>query len=155
MKPKSLDRAIALTSIVGILVSTYALYVEMAIETHPGYKAACDIAEFASCSRVLSSEFSKGFGLLAEESTLKIPNCIYGTIFYCLIIFLSTFDQVLVARMLFFVAVSSLPMCVYLAYLLAFVLHDLCVVCVSTYIVNFTLTILTYKKMKALASKKK
>ncbi|XP_021188350.3 vitamin K epoxide reductase complex subunit 1-like protein 1 [Helicoverpa armigera] len=155
MKAKSLDRVIVLTSIAGILLSTYALYVEMAIETHPGYKALCDISEYASCSRVLSSEFSKGFGLLPKDTSLEIPNCIYGIVFYCLIIFLTTFDQLLVARLLLLVTASSIPMCVYLAYLLAFVLHDLCIVCVSTYIVNGALTVLVYKKMKALTAKKK
>ncbi|XP_075978412.1 vitamin K epoxide reductase complex subunit 1-like protein 1 [Anticarsia gemmatalis] len=155
MKPKVLDRVIVFTSIVGILLSTYAMYVEMAVESQPGYKALCDISEYASCSRVLSSEFSKGFGLLPEESPLKVPNCIYGIIFYCLIIFLSTFDQLLVARLLFVGCLSSVAMCFYLAYLLAFVLHDLCVVCISTYIVNGLLTALVYKKTKALAAKKK
>lgn len=129
MKAKTLDRVIVFTNIVGILISTYALHVEMAIESQPGYKALCDISEYASCSRVLSSEFSRGFGLAAEESSLKVPNCIYGIAFYCLMIFLSTFDQLVVARLLLILASLSVVMCVYLAYLLAFVLFDLCIVC--------------------------
>ena len=56
MEPKRLNRVIVLTCILGILLSTYALYVEMAVEARPGYTALCDISEFASCSRVLSSE---------------------------------------------------------------------------------------------------
>ncbi|KAJ8731397.1 hypothetical protein PYW07_004561 [Mythimna separata] len=155
MQTKRLNRFVVLTSITGILLSTYALYVEMAVEARPGFSALCDIGEYASCSRVLSSEYAKGFGIIPKESPLRIPNPVYGIMFYCLIIFLTTFDQLFVGRLLFLIAVSSIPMCVYLAYLLAFVLHDVCVVCISTYIVNFTLVILAYKKMKAMAAKKK
>lgn len=56
MKPKILDRAIVGASLLGILISTYALNVEMAIQAKPEYKAFCDIAEYLSCSKVLSSE---------------------------------------------------------------------------------------------------
>lgn len=56
MKSVSLLRGITAVAIAGVLVSTYALYVEMAVEARPGYKALCDIAERASCSRVLTSE---------------------------------------------------------------------------------------------------
>jgi len=36
--------------------------------------------------------------------------------------------------------------CVYLAYILAFVLRDLCVVCVSTYVVNLYLLYASYQR---------
>ncbi|CAB3261390.1 unnamed protein product [Arctia plantaginis] len=131
------------------------MYVEMAVESQPGYKALCDISERASCSRVLSSKYAKGFGLLSSESSLKVPNCIYGIVFYSLVIFLSTFEQLLVTRVMFVFALSSIATSLYLAYLLAFVLYDFCVVCVSTYIVNGVLTALVYKKMTALSAKNK
>lgn len=53
---KSYNRAITVTSVFGVLISTYALYVEMAVEARPGYKALCDLSERASCSRVLTSK---------------------------------------------------------------------------------------------------
>ncbi|KAL4713984.1 hypothetical protein ACJJTC_005615 [Scirpophaga incertulas] len=78
MKTVQYNRAIIAAGVVGVLVSTYALYVEMAAEARPGYKALCDI-----------SEYSKGFGIISADSKLDVPNCIYGTLFYCLMIFLA------------------------------------------------------------------
>lgn len=54
---KGNQRSIVAVAIAGIFVSTYALYVEMAAEIRPGYKALCDISEHASCSRVLTSKW--------------------------------------------------------------------------------------------------
>lgn len=56
MSARNLNRDIILTSVAGIVVSTYALYVEMAAEASPGYTALCDLAEHAKCTRVLTSK---------------------------------------------------------------------------------------------------
>ena len=44
------------SAIFGILVSLYALYVEVQKERDPTYVAHCDFHEKASCTRVLTSE---------------------------------------------------------------------------------------------------
>ncbi|XP_053609098.1 vitamin K epoxide reductase complex subunit 1 isoform X1 [Plodia interpunctella] len=155
MKSVSLLRGITAVAIAGVLVSTYALYVEMAVEARPGYKALCDIAERASCSRVLTSEYSKGFGFMPKESSLEVPNCIFGILFYCIMIFLATFDHKFAVRLQFFLALTSVTSSVYLAYLLVFVLHDFCIVCVSTYFINAALVALVYKKTKLVTAKNK
>ncbi|KPJ08413.1 Vitamin K epoxide reductase complex subunit 1-like protein 1 [Papilio machaon] len=155
MSVTGINRAIIMISIVGILLSTYALYVEMAAEAQPGYKALCDISEHASCTRVLTSEFSKGFGFVAEDSSFEVPNCIYGIVFYCIIIFLSTFDHAAVVRLQQFLCLAAAASCVYLAYLLLFVLFDFCIVCVSTYVVNGMLLVFVNKKRNFLSEKNK
>ncbi|XP_052758508.1 vitamin K epoxide reductase complex subunit 1 isoform X2 [Galleria mellonella] len=155
MNIKRVDRLIITTAIVGVLVSTYALYVEMIAEARPGYKALCDISEYASCSRVLTSQYSKGFGLLPKELKMDVPNCIYGIIFYCLIIFLTTFNHLAWVRLQLLLTLTGLASSFYLAYLLAFVLRDVCVVCISTYFVNGALVRLVYQKNKILSEKNK
>ncbi|CAG9786689.1 unnamed protein product [Diatraea saccharalis] len=155
MKTLQRSRAIIATGILGVIVSTYALYVEMAAESKPGYKALCDISEYASCSRVLTSEYSKGFGIIPKESALEVPNCIYGTLFYCFMIFLATFDHIGVIRLQLILAFAACTSSVYLGYLLAFVLRDVCVVCISTYFINGLLFWLVYKKYKSLMKKTK
>ncbi len=51
-------------AVLGFVLSAYALYVEVAKTTDTGYVAACDINAWVSCSRVFSSPYGKGFGLL-------------------------------------------------------------------------------------------
>ncbi|CAK1580201.1 unnamed protein product [Parnassius mnemosyne] len=153
MKTKGYDRAIVATSILGILVSTYALYVEMAAEARPDYKALCDLSEHASCTRVLTSEFSKGFGFAWEDSSLEIPNCVYGTLFYCIMIFLSTFEHPVIVRIQFLLSLAAIASSVYLAYLLLFVLFDFCIVCVSTYLINGMLVVFVNKKKLLISAK--
>ncbi|KAJ2949067.1 hypothetical protein O0L34_g6007 [Tuta absoluta] len=146
------NRAIITTGILGVLASTYALFVELKADGNPGYKAMCDINEMASCTRVLTSPYSKGFGLGIKT---EIPNPIFGVLYYCLMIFLSTFEQMSMARFQFLLSLAALSSSVYLAGLLIFVLHDICVVCISTYFINGALVYLVYKKMQSITLKNK
>ncbi len=45
-----------LCDVCGILLSLYALYVELRKEKNPDYVAACDINAKMNCSKVLTSE---------------------------------------------------------------------------------------------------
>ncbi|XP_026492406.1 vitamin K epoxide reductase complex subunit 1-like protein 1 [Vanessa tameamea] len=153
MQITGLNRGLIATCLLGILISTYALYVEMAAEMKPGYKALCDISEHASCSKVLTSKYGKGLGIMPKDSPFKLPNCVYGVMFYSIMIFLTTFNVTSVVKVQIALSITSLATCVYLAYLLIFVLRDFCVVCVSTYLLNIIVAILLNKKHNGLLTK--
>lgn len=133
----------------GILVSVYALYVEIRKHKDSRYRAACDFGENMSCSRVLTSSYSKGFGvveiLLGKEHFLNMPNCILGIIFYAMQLILGMTSFAGVPAVLFLTSIISCIGSAYLAFILFFVLKDLCLVCIATYIVNGVLMYLNYQ----------
>lgn len=141
-------------SCVGIMLSTYALHVEVAKEGNKSYQAMCDISSSISCSKVFTSRYGRGFGLIGqlfgEDHFLNQPNSIFGIIFYCIVIILGEAKTLKVAKIQLGLVASSNLMSMYLAYLLYFVLRDFCVICVSTYIVNVLLTLVAFKRVSVL-----
>ncbi|PVD31178.1 hypothetical protein C0Q70_06590 [Pomacea canaliculata] len=75
-----------LLSLAGLLVSVYSLHVEVQKEKNPKYRAACDFSERMSCSKVLTSKYSRGFGVvepyLGKKHFLNVRNCNLGIVFY-------------------------------------------------------------------------
>jgi len=136
--------------VLGILVSVYALYVESRKHKDSSYKAACDLGENMSCSRVLTSSYSKGFGLVeilfGKEHFLNMPNCILGIVFYTTQLFLGMMSLSWVPSVLFITSVVSCIGSAYLACILFFVLKDLCLVCTATYVINGVLMYLNYQR---------
>ncbi|XP_036367597.1 vitamin K epoxide reductase complex subunit 1 isoform X1 [Octopus sinensis] len=90
----STDRIIF--SFVGILLSIYALYVEIRKEADPTFKAVCDLGNNVSCSKVLTSKYGRGFGiveaLVGKENFMNVRNCNLGILFYAAQIILSFFS---------------------------------------------------------------
>lgn len=84
---------IVISCVIGVLLSIYALNIEIKVEADPSYEAMCDISEHISCTKAFTSEYSRGFGIigsiLGEESILNQPNPLYGIIFYAIIGLLS------------------------------------------------------------------
>lgn len=151
---RKLHMSLILLAIIGIFLSAYALYVEVLKEIDKDYQAMCDISASISCSKVFTSKYGRGFGilgeLLGEDHLLNQPNSIFGMIFYCLVIIMGEIKSLKVAKFQrVFISLSNL-MSIYLAYLLYFVLKDFCIVCVSTYIVNILLTILAFMRVPVL-----
>jgi len=128
---------------VGIALSLFAFHVENKKQHDDSYVAMCDINEHVSCSKVFTSKYGRGFGLLQlfldEDSPLIQPNPVYGIIFYVTTFLLSFGNYVFVARIQLMMCILANSGSVYLGYILYFVLHDMCVVCISTYVVNFAL----------------
>eukprot|EP00808_Paulinella_micropora_P023160 g55805.t1 len=136
-------------SLAGILLSVYSLYVEHQKDLNPGYIAGCDFSATWSCSKVFESKWGTGFGvvgdLLGEDHILNQPNGVLGIVHYSLVLLLGGSSKPLWLRRLVFLAnVAGAWGCCYLAYILYFVLEDACVVCLSLYVVQLTLLIITY-----------
>ena len=136
-------------SITGMLLSLYALHVETQASKDPEYVTLCDISSLSlSCSKVLSSSYGKGFGLisimLGDNHPLNQPNSVYGIIFYSIMIIMALLNTKIMSSIQFYMSLSSVIMSLYLAYILYFILEELCPLCVSTYAVNFLLFITRY-----------
>ncbi|KAM4623970.1 vitamin K epoxide reductase complex subunit 1 [Polymixia lowei] len=144
--------------IFGLFLSVYALHVELSRERNPDYRAMCDLAESVSCSKVFTSRWGRGFGLVqffvAKDSALNQPNSVLGIIFYTLQLALGL--SVSKKAGLFLVCSSwvSVAGSFYLAAVLTFILGDFCMVCVSTYIVNFALLFTNLKRRRGLEAVK-
>ncbi|XP_042072495.1 vitamin K epoxide reductase complex subunit 1 [Haplochromis burtoni] len=137
----------------GLVLSVYALHVEVSRERNADYRALCDMGESVSCSRVFTSRWGRGFGLVqyfvAKDSPLNQPNSVLGIIFYTLQMGLGLSVSKKAAAFLVFSSWVSVAGSLYLASILAFVLGDFCMVCVSTYIVNFALLYTNLKRRRA------
>lgn len=145
--------------IIGLILSVYTIFVEVSAHSDKSYKAMCDISESVSCSKVFLSKYGTGFGLvgpiLGEESIFNIPNSIFGIIFYSLIICISLVgNRKQGLKVLSILSFLSCAMSVYLATIL-YMLQDICMVCVSTYIVNFSLFYVSFKRYNEYAVSEK
>ncbi|XP_076844002.1 vitamin K epoxide reductase complex subunit 1 [Brachyhypopomus gauderio] len=138
----------------GIVLSVYALHVELSRESNPEYRAFCDLAESVSCSKVFTSRWGRGFGLLqvfiAKDSALNQPNSLLGIVFYTVQLGLGQMASRKAAQVLVMMSWLSTLGSVYLAAILVLVLGDFCVVCVSTYLINFALLYTNLKRRTGL-----
>eukprot|EP00047_Mylnosiga_fluctuans_P019368 m.81941 g.81941 ORF g.81941 m.81941 type:complete len:160 (-) comp8094_c1_seq1:550-1029(-) len=139
----------ALLCLVGVLVCVYSIYVEHKAVEEPGFKAACDIDDHISCSRVFTSEYGRGLGLvhqtLGKESILHLPNSVFGLAFYAISFVLSLVRRPVTDELMLAASVISMVTSAYLAYVLAVILKDICIVCISTYFINGALLVLNYR----------
>ncbi|XP_034147946.1 vitamin K epoxide reductase complex subunit 1 [Esox lucius] len=152
--PKWETRTRLFLCIFGLVLSFYALHVEISRERDPEYRAMCDLGDYVSCSKVFTSRWGRGFGLLeffiVKDSALNQPNSVLGIIFYTLQLALG---QSVSSRSAFLLVCSSwvsVAGSLYLACVLAFILGDFCMVCVSTYVVNFLLLFTNLKRRTGL-----
>ncbi|XP_043594219.1 vitamin K epoxide reductase complex subunit 1-like protein 1 [Bombus pyrosoma] len=146
---RKLNTGIITACIVGFAISYYAYYVELAKEEDNSYEAVCDISEHVSCTKAFSSEYGKGFGIIPETSLLYAPNSIYGLTFYLLVAILSISNKYVTSALVVTLGICANLGTLYLAYIL-YKLSNICVVCVSLYVVNAILLILAVKKQRKL-----
>ncbi|KAK0057221.1 vitamin K epoxide reductase complex subunit 1-like protein 1 [Biomphalaria pfeifferi] len=144
---------IVILNIIGVVICLYSLYIEVNKERNPNYRALCDFNEHMSCSKVLTSEYSIGFGfmhlLLGKNHALNARNCNIGLVVYVTNLLMSLVLPIsLATTVMFYCSIVSVLGCVYLAFILFLILKDICVVCISMYVVNGYLLYLTYQAHK-------
>eukprot|EP00045_Choanoeca_perplexa_P015229 m.186548 g.186548 ORF g.186548 m.186548 type:complete len:166 (+) comp16921_c0_seq1:2844-3341(+) len=127
---------------VGLALSVFALYVEQQASQVQDYQAPCDISTAVSCSRVFRSRWGKGFGVAASlfgyDSILNQPNSVYGILYYLVLLGYSTCtDGRHLGQALFVISIVASVTCAWLAYILIVHLETLCLVCTTTYLVNW------------------
>ncbi|CAF0864209.1 unnamed protein product [Brachionus calyciflorus] len=145
---KKLELILSFLSTGGILVCLYALQVELFKLRDKNYVAFCDIDGFMSCTKVFTSKYGKGFGLIPEESILNQPNSIYGLVFYVVQLLMLLFRNNLTAlKIKLFLSLLSNFGSIYLASILYFVLNDFCIVCSTLYIINALILVFNYKHL--------
>ncbi|XP_060884224.1 vitamin K epoxide reductase complex subunit 1 [Labrus mixtus] len=156
--PKWERKARTFLCVFGLCLSVYALHVELSKERDPDYRAMCDLGESVSCSKVFASRWGRGFGLVQfffdKDSLLNQPNSVLGIIFYTLQMGLGMFVSKKAVVFLVFSSWVSVAGSLYLATILTFVLGDFCMVCVSTYIINFALLFTNLKRRGAIEGMK-
>jgi len=83
-------------------------------------------------------------GIVPSESPLDLPNAAIGLVFYVVLLLSPSLPLPPATRRMGVLAGSliSAAASAYLGYVLAFVLHDFCVVCVTTYIINAAILVM-------------
>ncbi|XP_073403613.1 vitamin K epoxide reductase complex subunit 1-like protein 1 [Dendrobates tinctorius] len=140
----------------GLALSVYAYHVETSRENDAGYRALCDINPSISCSKVFTSRWGRGFGLvedvLGPQSLLNQPNSVFGVLFYALQTVLGFSGLAVAAVTLLVTSLVSIAGSLYLAYILFYILEDFCVICITTYVINFILLLLNVKRLQWLTA---
>ncbi len=88
---KRSELLVALMCVLGIILCLYTIKIEIFKAKDSSYKALCDFNEWISCSKVFSSAYGKGFGLMPKDSILNQPNSIYGLAFFLMQLILRKF----------------------------------------------------------------
>ncbi|XP_029167012.1 vitamin K epoxide reductase complex subunit 1-like protein 1 isoform X2 [Nylanderia fulva] len=147
---RKINAGILSACLIGLGLSYYTYVVETKKEQDDSYKAMCDISENISCTKVFMTGYGKGFGLLPKNSVFNIPNPIYGLLFYIQIIVLSMINNYTCSAAVVALGILSNILSIYLAYIL-YVFNNICVVCVSIYIVNAAITFFAIKEFRKLS----
>ena len=136
------SQAVSVLAVVGLLVSSYALFVEFQLADDPYYVAACDVGGM-SCTAVFTSEYAhilSHWGLVEKGSPLDLGLAVAGLALYTgfflypILTFVPGRKQLLLA-----VSLGSVCFSAYLLYVLKFILGEFCIVCTSFHAINFTM----------------
>ncbi len=130
MSPTTARLAFAF-ALLGLGASLTATYTHYQLLANPGYLSFCDVSATISCSQVYSSRFG---------SVAGVPVALFGAIFFVFALLLAAAAlmasrevQESVAGYLFAASTIGLSVVIYLGYASFAVLHQVCLVCLTTY----------------------
>jgi uncharacterized membrane protein len=129
----------------GVVLALYTLHVESMLLEIPGYTPACDISDWAmSCSRVFNSKYAhpmSNFGFVNRGSSLDFSLGQLALVYFGMMFTFPLVKRRVSSSGAIFRIIShgAIGFNAYLAYVLKFVLGEVCIVCVSNYLVNLAL----------------
>ena len=124
--------SVVIIALVGLAISGYAYMVEQKIKADHAYKPMCDLSDKISCSKPIASEYGQLFG---------VTNSLFGIVFYASMVIAAVLGW---HAFIFYGALASCIVSVFLAYILYFKIRVLCLICTSIYVVNILLLIAAY-----------
>ena len=124
--------ALLVFTALGLIASTYGMYVHYRLQSDPTYVSVCEVSESVSCQQVLTSEYGKVFG---------VPVAAGGAIWSLLAFMLAAVGlkdpksetASRVSGYLFILATIGLASVFYFAYISFFVLKTACPICLTMY----------------------
>ncbi|XP_009953703.1 PREDICTED: vitamin K epoxide reductase complex subunit 1-like protein 1 [Leptosomus discolor] len=128
------------------------LFDKRALNSSPRKQAWCWVKwQLCELSGFWCVKWGRGFGLLGsifgKDSAMNQSNSVFGLVFYILQMLLGMTASAVAALILMTSSIVSVVGSLYLAYILYFVLKEFCIVCVVTYLLNFILFIINYKRL--------
>jgi len=126
-----MNYGIFVLSCVGFAICVYGWWVEYNLERDARYKAACDISQWASCSKAFHSPYARLFGF---------SNVYKGMIFYALIAILTYSGY---RWFVLTLSVAATIVSLFLAYVLLVRIQTFCPICLSIYAINVGLLLIS------------
>jgi len=123
-------------SVLGVVLSAYAVWVDTRLRKIVRYKPGCDISKKISCSSVFGSLYGHLLG---------ISNAYIGLVGYAAIFVLATMDYIAAVNVLAFLAVAASLILAYWSYVK---IKSFCLVCTVIYLINITLLFVSYHALR-------
>jgi uncharacterized membrane protein len=124
--------ALIVLTALGLIASTWALYVHFRLQSDPTYVSVCEVNETVSCQQVLTSQYGRVLG---------VPVAAGGAIWSLLVLLLAAFGlkepksetASRVAGYIFLLSTVGLASVFYFGYVSFFVLKAACPLCMTMY----------------------
>ncbi|VVC43295.1 Vitamin K epoxide reductase [Cinara cedri] len=101
--------------------------------------------------------YAKGFGivghLFGDDFFLNVPNGLVGMLYYAITFVLSFTDDRWAVTAHYYLTIASNLSSFYLAFVLALIIRELCLVCLATYLINAASVVCVVAKLRRIKSR--